>query len=100
MDDFLARDLVGLGLEGGDHTMPENVGGNLLHVLWGDVRAATEESVRLRSEREIDRSPRACSKANHPIHLRHEPRRLTSREDEADDVVLDLLIHVDEVHQL
>ena len=80
--------------------MAQDVGGDGLDVLRGDVAAALQEGVGLR--RQHQREGRAgggavADVAGQGVDL--VGRRIARGEDEGEDVVLDLVVHVDVVHR-
>ena len=94
-DDLLARHLFGLGLVREHEPVAQHVGPDGLHVLRRDVAAVAEERVRAR--RQVRGDARARARA--VLDERREVLQpvlggLARREDDVDDVVLDLLVDV------
>src|SRR5262249_47508750 len=93
-------DLLGLGLVGDDDAVAQHVGTDRLHVLRRDVAAALEEGVRLGGEGEVERRARRGAVLDERTEIQLVGLRLARGEDDADDVVLDLVVDVDLVDEV
>src|SRR6185312_11777958 len=95
----LGRHLLGLRFVGQDNPVPEDVDADGLDVLGGDVAAVAQEGVRARRQVQVDRRARAGAEGDEvrqivqPVGF-----RLARGVHDVDDVVADLLVDVDLLH--
>src|SRR5438094_368133 len=73
----------------------EHVGADRPPGLRRHVAAALEERVRLRRQRQIQRRARRRAVLDEPIQIQLVRRGIARREDEVDDVLLDLVVEID-----
>src|SRR5262252_644966 len=99
LHDLVGVDLLGLGLVGDDDAVAQHVGTDRLHVLWGDVATPLEEGMRLGSEGQVERRARGGAVLDERTQIQLVGLRLARGEDDADDVVLDLVVDVDLVDE-
>ncbi len=92
--------VLGLGLVRHDDAMPQHVGADALDVLRRHVAPAFDERVRLRCERQKERRPRRRAVLDERAEVEVERLGVARRDDEIDDVLLDLVVDVDRVDQL
>src|SRR5882757_11309032 len=98
--DVLGRDVLGLGFVGDGHAVTQHVECHGLDVLRDDEVAAVQERHGARGERERD----GCARRGAGLHVavQVEGRRggRTRRHHQIDDVVADLVVHVEHVHDV
>src|SRR5215470_14800249 len=99
-DDLVRVDLLRLRLVAHDDAVAEHVGADRLHVLRGHVAAPVQERVRLGGERQRERRARRGAVLDERTQIQARRRRLARREHERHDVILDLVVDVDLVHQV
>ena len=83
LDDVGAGDLFRLGLVGGDDPVPQDIGGQLLDVLGGNVAAALDEGDHARAAGIIDRALVLDSRDAELLYLQARVLRALGRTDDA-----------------
>jgi hypothetical protein len=100
-DDFFGGHVFGLGLEGGDDAVAEDVGGDGLDVLRGDIAAALEEGVGAGGEGEVEGGAGRGAVADVVAEgVELVGGGVAGGEDDGEDVVLDLVVDIDFVDDL
>src|SRR5512144_2728879 len=98
---LLRRELLGLGLVGERHPVPEHVHPHRLHVLRGDEASVAEERVGPGGERQEQRRSGARAEVDGVLEVgQPEALGLAGRPDDVQDVVLHLVVHVDLMNDL
>src|SRR5262245_48061053 len=95
----LRGDVLRLGLVGQDHAVAQHVHADRLDVLGRDVAAVAQKRMGARGHVQVDRRARAGAEGDEVRQIGEPVRlRLPAGVDDADDVVADLLVDVDLVH--
>ena len=80
-----------------DDSVPEHLVGDVLHVLGKDVATSRKECIRSRGQGQCDGRSGRCAEVDQSFDGNTMSRRISGRDHEFDDVLLDPVIEVDPV---
>ena len=99
--DMVAGDILRFRFVGRDDAVAQDIGGDLLDIFRGHEAAPLQEGVRPCGRNQIDARPRRSAELDQSFQIRQTVlRRFARGQYQVEDVILDLVVHVDLLHHL